>query len=57
MTKDVFCHDKHVCFIATKMILVAAPASDDRYERGCDQVKRGQSVDLLHSTVSAHNML
>ena len=26
--KDVFCPDKRVCFVVTKMILVAAPASD-----------------------------
>ena len=24
----IFCHDKHVTFVATKMILVAAPAND-----------------------------
>ena len=27
MTKEVFCHNKQV-FVATKMILVAAPAND-----------------------------
>ena len=26
--KDMFCYDKHICFVVTKMILVAAPAND-----------------------------
>ena len=32
MTKDVFCRDKHV-FVATRMILVAAPANDRDVDR------------------------
>ena len=43
MTKDVFCRDKHV-FVATKTILVAAPANDSEggWGRGAKGVGRGQ---------------